>query len=72
MDIPDSNDSGESNNTEVEPKEYPLTFGEVVDVRPADQLRQKEVETTGNRDPTSNVTDGLRSSTCSVKAILEI
>ncbi|KAG5924901.1 hypothetical protein E4U61_005748 [Claviceps capensis] len=72
MDIPDSNDSGKSNNTEVEPEECPLTCGEVVDIRPADQLRQEEVETTDNRDLTSNVTGDLRSSTCFVKAILEI
>ncbi|KAG5940687.1 hypothetical protein E4U60_000332 [Claviceps pazoutovae] len=38
MDIPSTNDSGNSNNTEGEPEEYPLTFGEVIVIRPADQL----------------------------------
>ncbi|KAG6284901.1 hypothetical protein E4U46_006451 [Claviceps purpurea] len=50
MDIPNTNDSGNSNNTEGEPEEYPLTFGEVIGIHPADQLRQEEAETVGNRD----------------------
>ncbi|KAG6250287.1 hypothetical protein E4U23_001534 [Claviceps purpurea] len=50
MDIPNTNDSGNSNNTEGEPEEYPLTFGEVIGICPADQLRQKKAETVGNRD----------------------
>ncbi|KAG5986136.1 hypothetical protein E4U52_000556, partial [Claviceps spartinae] len=50
MDVPDSNDSGELNDLEVEPEEYPLTFAEVVGIRPADQLRQEQVENLGNRD----------------------
>ncbi|KAG6181047.1 hypothetical protein E4U10_007408 [Claviceps purpurea] len=50
MDIPNTNDSGNSNNTEGEPEEYPLTFGEVIGICPADQLRQKKAETVGDRD----------------------
>ncbi|KAG6215859.1 hypothetical protein E4U34_005418 [Claviceps purpurea] len=50
MDIPNTNDSGNSSNTEGEPEEYPLTFGEVIGIHPADQLRQEEAETVGNRD----------------------
>ncbi|KAG6048049.1 hypothetical protein E4U39_007818 [Claviceps sp. Clav50 group G5] len=72
MDTPDSNDSGKSNNMELELEEYPLTFDEVAGIRPVGQLRQAEVETISNRDSTSNVTGGLRSSTCFVKATLEI
>ncbi|KAG6302484.1 hypothetical protein E4U45_002759 [Claviceps purpurea] len=52
--------------------DVPDSNASVVDIRPADQLRQEEVETIGNRDSTSNVTGGLRSSTCFAKAILEI
>ncbi|KAG6195584.1 hypothetical protein E4U50_000176, partial [Claviceps purpurea] len=50
MDMPNSNDSGESDNTEVDPEEPPPSFGEIFGMRPADQLRQQEVETLGNRD----------------------
>ncbi|KAG5940325.1 hypothetical protein E4U59_002500 [Claviceps monticola] len=50
MGIPNTNDSGNSNNMKGEPEEYPLTFGEVIVIRPADQLRLEEAETVGNRD----------------------
>ncbi|KAG5991703.1 hypothetical protein E4U52_003412 [Claviceps spartinae] len=48
-DIPSLVDFGTSNNTSVEPEEYPLTFAEVIGIRPADQHRQEEIETIGNR-----------------------
>ncbi|KAG5994632.1 hypothetical protein E4U52_000956 [Claviceps spartinae] len=40
MDMPNTNDSGNLNNGEVEPEEYPLTFGQVIGIGPADQLRE--------------------------------
>ncbi|KAG5921472.1 hypothetical protein E4U61_006680 [Claviceps capensis] len=49
MDIPSTNDSRNWNNTQGEPEEYLLTFGEVIVIRPADQLHQEEAETVGNR-----------------------